>query len=403
MNNIIDNTALGCKIPLQILTLSPLHIGGTDVLSPLADYWMDNNKNICLVNNEALAELVSSSGQVNRYVRAVENIAIERKGNFLQSLVKDDLKGELADILTGEKIPSFGIQNPTEIDTCIKTDGLPYIPGSSLKGAIRSAILQDWLTSGTPESENALTEFLNALMFFVNKNDLSDGKKIDEIEKKFRETMEEKLFGKLKDNNRLAASCLRVTDSNTGTFEDLAMFQLKRFNLFGKGKKNDTIPIIKECINTGSKFSARINIDYLSCPRKNFHPLFKDINNRTQLFELLNRITLKLLDYEINVLETEGIEKRKLEDYSNFMLDMKDRIESNGNNKAIIRLGFGKMQFYQTIALGIFKKQGSKESDGRWYKYLCFCEKFKDVPDVYPITRVITNVGQRQLGWVELF
>lgn len=399
MNN-TDNIVLGCKIPLQILTLSPLHIGGTDVLSPLADYWMDRNKNICLVNNEALAELVNASGQVNRYVRAVENIAVERKGNFLQSLVKDDLKGELDDILTGEKIPSFGIQNPIEIDTCIKTDGLPYIPGSSLKGAIRSAILQDWLASGKPESERALSEFIEALMDFAYRNDLKPMKRMDEIEKKFRENMEEKLFGSLRDNNRLAASCLRVTDSSAGTFEDLAMFQVNRFNLFSAEKN---IPAIKECINTGSKYSMRINIDYLSCPKKSFHPLFKDINNRTQFFKLLNRNTLSLLEYEIKILETDGIEKRKLEEYRNFMLEMKDRIKSNSNNKAIIRLGFGKMQFYQTIALGIFKRQGFNENDEKWIQYLSYCEKLSvDISAVYPVTRVLTNAGQRQIGWVEL-
>jgi CRISPR-associated protein Csm5 len=386
MNN-TDNTVLGCKIPLQILTLSPLHIGGTDVLSPLADYWMDSNKNICLINNEALAELVSSSGQVNKYVRAVESIAVEKKGNFLQSLVKDDLKGELSDILTGEKIPSFGIQNPIEIDTCIKTDGLPYIPGSSLKGAIRSAILQDWLASEKPESERALSEFIDALMEFSYRNDLKPTKRMDEIEKRFRENMEEKLFGSIRDNNRLAASCLRVTDSEAGTFEDFAMFQLNRFNLFSA---KETIPAIKECINTGSKYNVRINIDYLSCPKKSFHPLFKDINNRTEFFELLNRTTLNLLDYEIKILETDGV-------------DIKDRIKSNGNNKAIMRLGFGKMQFYQTIALGIFKRQGFDENNEEWIQYLSYCEKLSvDISAVYPVTRVLTNVGQKQMGWIEL-
>jgi CRISPR-associated protein Csm5 len=400
MNNTDSITALGCKIPLQILTLSPLHIGGAEVLSPLADYWMDGNKNICLVNNDALAELVSSSGQVNTYVRAVENIAVEKKGKFLQSLVKDNLKGDFNDILTGEKIPSFGIQNPIEIDTCIKTDGLPYIPGSSLKGAIRSAILQDWLGSGKPESQKALSEFIEALMDFSYRNDLKPTKRMDEIEKKFRETMEEKLFGSLRDNNRLAASCLRVTDSDAGTFEDLAMFQLNRFNLFSA---KETIPAIKECINTGSKYNVRINIDYLNCPKKSFHPLFKDINNRAEFFELLNRTTLDLLEYEINILEIDGIDIRKLAEYRNFMLNIKDRIKSNGNNKAIIRLGFGKMQFYQTIALGIFKKQGFDENNEEWIQYLSYCEKLSvDISAVYPVTRVLTSVGQRQMGWVEL-
>ncbi len=399
MNNSIT-TSLGCKIPVSIKLLSPLHIGGTDVLSPLADYWMDKEKNICLVNSQALAELVSSSGQVERYIRGVENVAIEKKGKFLQSLVKDDLKGELETMLTGEKIPSSGIQNPIEIDCCIKTDDSPYIPGSSLKGAIRSAILQDWLASGSKESEFALNEFLNALMHFAHRNDLKPGKRLDEIEKAFREKMEEQLFGSLRDNNRLAASCLRVTDTEAGPFADLAVYQLERHNLF-TGDRN--IPVLKECINTGNTYATRINIDYLSCPKKSFHPLFRDIQSNTQLFDLLNRCSLRLLDYEIKILDREGIEKRKLTEYTNFMLAMKDSIKSNGSSKAIFRLGFGKMQFYQTIALGIFQKQGGNEDDEKWVQYLSYCNKLSfDVAAVYPTTRVLTSVGQRQLGWVEI-
>jgi CRISPR-associated protein Csm5 len=399
MNN-SSATVLGCKIPVEIKLLSPLHIGGTEVLSPLADYWMDANKNICLVNSQALAEMVSSSGQVDRYIRGVESIATERKGKFLQSLVKDDMKGDMQTVLTGEKIPSSGIENPVEIDCCIKTDGLPYIPGSSLKGAIRSAILQDWLASGSPASENALNEFINALENFARRNELKPGKRMDEIEKVFRESMEERLFGRLRDNNRLAASCLRVTDSEAGTFDDLTIFQLERFNLF-TGDRN--IPVLKECIKPGSIYTNRINIDYLSCPNKSFHPVFKDIQNRSQFFELLNRSSLRLIEYESKIMDGEEIERRKLSEYTDFMLTMKERIKKKGNDKAIMRLGFGKMQFYQTIALGIFQKLGSNEENEKWIQYLCYCNKLSDdLAAIYPTTRVLTSVGQRQLGWVEL-
>ena len=394
------NNELGILIPLNIRTVTPLHIGGNDLLSPLADYWMDEQKNIHLVNEGLLAAAVYDKSKTNEYIKSVEQVATEKKGKMLYDFVKDSLHKDMPDLLTGIYYKSFGIENPIEIDCCIQTDGMPYIPGSSIKGALRSAILQNWLSSGKAESNKALNDFLDALRTFSQRNDLNNGKKISEIEKVFREKTEESLFGGLRDDNRLAASCLRVNDTGSVRTEKAAVYQLDRFNLLS-GERN--IPVLKQCIDKDAVLSTTVNIDYYSYREKKYHGVFKDILSKAELFALINSVTLHVLNYEFALMGNKEVYAAKLKAYEDFMGTMKERIEQCNNKKAFMRLGFGKMQFYQTIAMSLFAKLGRDEENAEWVQYLCYCNKMsEDLSAVYPSTRVLTSSGQLPLGWIEL-
>lgn len=397
--NMSNNEALGVQIPLIIKTITPLHIGGNDVLSPLADYWMDDQKNIHLINEAELANSVYETGNTNKYIREVEAIVTEKKGKMLQDFVRYSLQREIKDMLTGISFKSYGIHNPVEIDCCIQTNGLGYLPGSSLKGALRGALLLSWLSSGKPESDKALDDFIRALTTFSKRSDLRKNQQAAEIEKVFREQAEEKLFGNLKQDERLAASCLRVNDSGTIAENDIAVYQLERFNL---SDNKDTIPVLKQCIDRGTSLSTTVYIDYYICHQKYHHPIFRDIISKRDLFALLNSVSLQLINYELNVLRSEEIVTGRINIYEAFLDKLKETIHQSGNSKGFLRLGFGKMQFYQTVAMALYKKTGMDENNSDWIEYLSYCDGLSgDIPAIYPATRVLSSAGLEPLGWVE--
>lgn len=400
-NNI---TQLGLNIPINIKTLTPLHIGGNTVLSPLADYVMDAQKNICIIDSMKLAEAVTITNNTDAYIREVQAVVTEKKGRMLPDFARNKLKKEIETLTTGDVIKSYGIANPIDIDCCIKTDGLAYLPGSSLKGALRNAILQNWLGSGSTESDRALNDFLTALKVFAKRDDLKKNRKKNEIENAFREKMEEKLFGNLKQSERLAASCLRVPDTGTVALESLSVYQLERFHLINDENKERNILVLKECISNDIQFKTTISIDYYNIVGdKIFHKVFKDIVSKLQLFILLNNNSLDLIKYEIAVLDNRDVLAGKLKMYREKLEEIKEKIEISENRKAYMRLGFGKMQFYQTIALSIFKKLGSDENNDDWVQYLCYCNDLsEEISAVYPVTRVLTTSGLKPLGWIEL-
>ncbi len=89
--------------------------------------------------------------------------------------------------------------------------------------------------------------------------------------------------------------------------------------------------------------------------------------------------------------------------YREKLEEIKEKIEISENRKAYMRLGFGKMQFYQTIALSIFKKLGSDEKNHDWVQYLRYCNDLsEEISAVSPVTRVLTTSGLKPLGWIEL-
>ena len=210
----MKQTPLGNTMPVQIKTITPVHIGGNERLSPLADYWMDGQKNIQLINQEALARFVYDTNNADAYISAVKDVADVNKGRVLPQFVQQNLKKDFDALKSGIYFKSYGVENPIEIDCCIKTDGLPYIPGSSLKGAIRNIFMLDWLCSNTEESNGVLNVFLDRLAKNIPKSKGEQKFKFAEVLKAYAYEVEEIFFDSVNSKQKLPASCLRINDSS---------------------------------------------------------------------------------------------------------------------------------------------------------------------------------------------
>ncbi len=393
-------STLGISFPVKIKLLTPVHIGNGDTLSPYADYVLDGKKNVCLINADILAGELYEKQQINTYVKTVIATEKDSKELVLSRFVQHNMGSDINYFMTGEILPGHGIENPILIDRCITTDGDAYIPASSIKGAIRSALLHNWLCSGSADSKNALKSFIQSLQEFTRRSDYSTSKKITEIEKKFGLLVEDIFFGSIKQKERLPMSCFRLVDTGTCTFAQRAAYQAERINLVtGESSKYN----IKECISPGTDFTTTISIDFYRAQQ--YHPVLEAVNSKAGLFNILYQYSLDNLEHEWMLLGMipEAIQQKAVKPYDTFVSSLKQQVESADESTSFLRLGAGKMQLYQTIGNALYKYTGNDDNHPDWCLYLDYLAKFNEVDrTVYPVTRIFCAGTQMPFGWAEL-
>ncbi|MBL7785184.1 MAG: type III-A CRISPR-associated RAMP protein Csm5 [Chitinophagales bacterium] len=133
------NEQLNTNQNIQLTVLSPLHIGaGTEKRIVYGiDYFYDTNKKrvYIIAPDKLFGALRNKGANLNTY----SSMIADNKKRELEKWLFDTLKISLADI----SAYNYSLNAPpdNEINTFIRSGlNTPYIPGSSLKGAIRTAI-----------------------------------------------------------------------------------------------------------------------------------------------------------------------------------------------------------------------------------------------------------------------
>ncbi len=142
----------------KIKTLSPISIGNEqEAVTSFSEYIYDNEylyyldlnrlKGIDNAKIDAFIQGMDKGMQNNSY-----------RDNF-SKLVKDTLDVDIETLLTGEKYRIRGLElgHSLTLRGLLKTRNRPYISGSTMKGAIKSAILYNWLMS---DGKTHLKEFV---------------------------------------------------------------------------------------------------------------------------------------------------------------------------------------------------------------------------------------------------
>nr|WP_320012213.1 type III-A CRISPR-associated RAMP protein Csm5 [uncultured Desulfobulbus sp.] len=116
----------------ELTTLTPVHIGSGDKYLRNFDFLYQNNK-VSIFDRRKLFSLIEQGGVklITSYTLAIENDTLEQW--FTENHIK------IQDIL----VHTFIAKKPPKDISIQQRDGQgnPYIPGSSLKGAIRTAVL----------------------------------------------------------------------------------------------------------------------------------------------------------------------------------------------------------------------------------------------------------------------
>src|SRR5689334_13984350 len=122
---------------LIIQTLSPLHIG-TGVKLGNGDFITSNGK-LVVIDEHKLTSWIARQSNAERLASSLTNDLIRPEGGIAKFL-RENFRGDFANI-EAYRLPYQG--QPRDVATFIKTvDHNPYLPGSSMKGVLRSALLR---------------------------------------------------------------------------------------------------------------------------------------------------------------------------------------------------------------------------------------------------------------------
>lgn len=139
--------------------------------------------------------------------------------------------------------------------------GLPYIPGSSIKGMLRTILLADDIVSNQNRYEAEKTQLETALQHGGKRNSLL---------RREAKNLEVTAFNKLNRNEKKKAdavndvlSGLIVSDSKPLSINDMVLCQRVEYHVDGLEK---SLNVLRECIKPATKVNFKLTIDSSVCP-----------------------------------------------------------------------------------------------------------------------------------------
>lgn len=298
--------------------LTPVHIGSGVQLYENIDYFIQYDKEaesnyIGVIDSKKVCEAIGEDN-IPRWVQAIE------RGDNLFKFIKTLNKNVLPETITRRII--FTWDTKDTIKECMQTitpDGRgkdrPIIPGSSIKGAIRTALLATSI-----EAANPLTE-------------ISKGKRVSSSD------IEKKVFNE-KDLKESFMKSLRVGDAlflPEDTYAYMASslnYRVSREDMYDK-KLDGLIEAIPE--ESSASFNIAIDPEKLQAIR---------CGTIKQLFERINIHTQKLLKEELEICNTEfsEVHDSHLVNYIEWikkLLRNINHIIEQKQETCILRIGYG--------------------------------------------------------------
>lgn len=413
------------KIKLKLKSISPVFIGSDDTkkLSPYSDYVQDDNT-IKIIDQNKLNELLTKNENlVDEYIKGISSFDESKtRSKFdLKRFIKNKLKIQIDDIKK-EVYCVSGETGKTIIYRFINSSGRYFIPGSSLKGAIRTALYYYWLKSNK-EGKDFLIKLADEVYSLFSQKQELEKKKInnqlneidqkkynklkrptsikEELSKIFNET---NLFGK---NEASDARNLKISDSDFIGKVNFSVLKSIRFNL---GNANSGIPVWNIVMNQGSESEFEFSI-YNSFDNKFFSSFFD--NKYSFLFKIMNEFSKDIINNEINVFSNFNNKeiKNKLNSSIEFYKKLLKLIEKSKNEYCIFRLGAGKTYYDNSIGLLLVNNVNLNDE-----KYNDIFNKFKNLLGIgksskyskslttFPITRNFYEIGGHLYppGWIIL-
>lgn len=382
-----------CRIEL----LSPLHIGNGNELK-MVDFYFDDNKKLikridfnkfisyCLENGINLMEELNK-----RHYKTGRDFSITK---FM------DVEGIDPDDFTSYEVPAIIEKRERESEFAvkehIKCDGA-YIPGSSIKGAIRTALM--WAFLNEDSNKDILFDELG---FWLNKNKVtnSDLKKIDD-------RISHKVFGEGAHNDILRA--LRISDTGTIDLEHLEVSEIK---IVGNPQE---IPVYVENLKTGTEATFDLYLDeYLLNTEKKELDFKKyelrEYMNASRICKACNAFSKKVVEEHLRYVW----EQYDCESTIGMFETLRSEIKRCGDNEAVLHIGWGGGWYSTTIgslveahpkfatsAKGNRRNWQLREDTLRYKFRLGKNPQTNRYASRFPKTRRTTIEG-KPLGWVKI-
>ena len=384
---------------INIKTLSPVFIGGSeaDNLSPYSDYIQHDDK-IILLDPKKLSELISKDNSIiEKYVSKTREM--DESGTHSKFVLENFINNEFGvstEELKKDEYNVYGEIGKNIVHLHINSSGRSFIPGSSIKGAIRTAVFYYWL-----KNDNIGKSYLMKLIDKVSElyqektalEEKKENERLDEFEinrlnnlskesfinkELSKELNESLLFG---NNKSFEFRNLLISDSDFIDKNNSIVLNSIRYNIINP---KEGIPVWNLCIDKDT------NTNILMTIRDNFNnQALKSYFNSTisKLYECINSFSKDILEFEINIfneLNNEEV-KNSLSGVIEYYEYLKKIINNSNNQYCIMRLGAGKTYYDNSIGLLIYNY--NKEIFERFISFLKIKKESVNTDNYFPVTR----------------
>lgn len=350
------------QFKINATVITPISIGNGSELSPYKDYFIDNDK-VHYIDENKLSQLVAKDpALMDTYVEGVANMDGNRSNFDLKGFVQNHLSINPLDIVR-KSIEFQGNSNAKlPINEAMKTPtGRPYIPGSSLKGAIKTALVYTDLEKTDYGNKWKVDFFRQLERIHFNRYPKESffrtqlKNQLNELENKLKHKAE------IQNKQTNLIERLTVSDSTTLEHDNLSVIDLERTK----------IPVRREALKVGSNFQFEIN---------------SPIDDWSLFQEKLNRFA--------------SIADKSKEKLYNLIENSFD----NQTDEAYLAIGFGKGVYLNSILVSLKDFAYDKEKESLFENYLSVLfPKSRNLDiDSFPITEFRTFNKNQALGWIKL-
>ncbi|NUQ82508.1 MAG: type III-A CRISPR-associated RAMP protein Csm5 [Bacteroidetes bacterium] len=375
--------------PMVLETITPIFIGSEkgDVLSPYSDFIVEGNSLLILDTTKIIEDLINISPDlIDRYTEGIKEKISNTRSNFD---LKKFLTGHLGDLTPYvSRVSSITGRSDEKsvISRFITNAGNPFIPGTTIKGAVRTAIIYHWLT----ENSEGKAQMNHMISFIKSKLGTNYARKdLSGMD------IETKLFGSLSDKeNGMDSRHFHFSDTTVIPAQYLEIRHVSRKKVFDLTQVSPQwSELLPANIKTGFSFSIESGI------RNHFLAGFSNDPSGT-LLKCINAFSKASIEYEINRLsKSPDLKGKTVKFYENLLEQL-----NQSQQKGFLRLGRFKTYFDNSIGLAI--RQIDAELFEQFRKAMELGKNpitKKVVESGFPTTRSFTESDLHPLGWVKIY
>ncbi len=234
---------------VQLITESPVHIGDGTKIEKKQYIYDPIAQKVKIVDLNCLYNHFHSIGRETAFTefllnrnKSLQNLVIEFKLN-IDKFVKYELDCS--------PLPGSDFKLREIISFTKDPYGYPYIPGSSLKGMLRSALIAYKISCNQP--------LLNSLKVQIEQ-DLESGTIGRSCLKKSAKSIESVFDKKINDKESLKLMSGLIVSDSRPIMDDAPLVLAQKIDYTLKGKQN-ALPIYKESLKPGIKVDFTVTID----------------------------------------------------------------------------------------------------------------------------------------------
>ncbi len=302
---------------INITTLTPVHIGnGTELQGNTEYLYFDKEKKIAIIDAMKVLTILGED-RIGDWVACIE------KNEPLLPLLKTHRPTIHTSDVGLRSIPlSIGTSKPIR-EHIHRCDGKALVPGSSLKGAIRTTVWADTI--------------------FENENMARDRRNLGNTDQRGGFRWSDSFLNKTFFGNDPNHDIFRLLQVGDATFTKTEVYQTDVVNKYGDNWRiKPEITQFVEAISVGEEATLRLNHNDIlkSRSQETFNKNAEKLK-LSELFPLMNNHTKRLVDDEIAFWDDKEGNPTVMGIYVDEMLKIQEAIDTCTKNECVLRIGWG--------------------------------------------------------------